>query len=171
MATQQDKLVIQRLIPGDDTTAVARLCAEVQALHAAAEPHRYKHPGRRFIAETAKWFTSLLSDLDRFVILVTENGDPVAYASTELIYRDDGIYGPAHCALYIDQFGVTETQRGKGYGRALLDVLVEIARVNEADDITLDVQAFNTGAIGFYRHCGFRDGRYRMVLPIEDENV
>ena len=162
---------IQRLIVGDDTTAVARLCAEVQALHAAAEPHRYKRPGRRFIAETAKWFTSLLPDLDRFVILATENGDPVAYASAALIYRDDGIYQPEHCALYIDQFGVTEKQRGNGYGRVLLDVLIEIARVNEADDITLDVQAFNIGAVAFYRHCGFRDGRYRMVLPMGDRDV
>lgn len=162
---------ILRLIPGDDTTAVARLCAEVQALHAAAQPHRYKHPGRKFIVETAKWFTSLLPDLDRFVILATENGDPVAYASAALIYRDDGIYQPAHCALYIDQFGVTETQRGKGYGRALLEVLVEIARVNEADDIKLDVQAFNTGAIEFYRRCGFHTSRYHMVLPIGDGNV
>lgn len=171
MATQADQMVIQRLIAGDDTTAVARLCAEVQALHAAAEPHRYKRPGRRFIAETAEWFASLLPDLDRFVILATVDGDPVAYASAALIYRDDGIYQPEHCSLYIDQFGVTETQRGNGYGRALLDVLIEIARVNEADDITLDVQAFNSGAIGFYRRCGFEFGRYRMVLPMENDDA
>ena len=53
---------IKRLFPGDDTTAVARLCAEVQALHAAAEPHRYKQPGRRFVAETARWAETALAD-------------------------------------------------------------------------------------------------------------
>ena len=164
-------MVIQRLIPGDDTTPVARLCAEVQALHAAAEPHRYKRPGRRFVTETAKWFSSLLPNFDHFVILATVNGDPVAYASAQLTYREDGIYAPKHCALYVDQFGVTETQRGKGYGRALLDVLVEIARVIEAEDIKLDVQAFNTGAIEFYRRCGFHTSRHHMVLTIGDNHA
>ena len=52
-----------------------------------------------------------------------------------------------------------------------MDVLIEIARVNEAEEITLDVQAFNTDAIEFYRHCGFRNGRHRMVLPMEDRDT
>ena len=162
---------IQRLLPGDDTTAVARLSAEVQALHAAAEPHRYKKPGRRFVTETAKWFASLLSDIDRFVLLGTVDGEAVAYASAALIYYAGDIYRPESSMLYIDQFGVTAKRRGLGYGRALLDVLVEIGRYNDAQDITLDVQAFNSDAIGFYQHCGFRERRYRMALALGNRHA
>ncbi|MCA9869847.1 MAG: GNAT family N-acetyltransferase [Caldilineae bacterium] len=160
---------IKRLFPGDDTTAVARLCAEVQALHAAAEPHRYKQPGRRFVAETARWFASLLPDHDCFILLGTVEGEAVAYASAALIRNFANIYQPAYLTLYVDQFGVTERQRGHGYGRLLLDELIEIGRSNRADNITLDVQAFNAGAIGFYRRCGFTDRRHRMVLALADE--
>ena len=42
--------------------------------------------------------------------------------------------------------------------------LVQIGRINEVHDITLDVQAFNSGAVEFYRRCGFDMQRYRMVL-------
>ena len=162
---------IHRLLPGDDTATVARLSAEVQALHAAAEPHRYKKPGRKFITETARWFASLLPDIDRFVLLGTVAGEPVAYASAALIYYAGDVYRPESSTLYIDQFGVTAKQRGHGYGRALLDVLVEIGRYNDAQAITLDVQAFNSDAIGFYQHYGFRERRYRMALPLEERGA
>lgn len=155
---------IQRLVPGDDTMVVARLCHEVQMLHAAADPARYREPGQRFVDEAARWFASLLPDLDRFVLLGTVSGEPVAYASAALIEYPKDMYHNAYFTLYVDQFGVTEKQRGKGYGRLFVQGLVQIGRINEVHDITLDVQAFNSGAVEFYRRCGFDMQRYRMVL-------
>lgn len=155
---------IQRLVPGDDTTVVARLCREVQAMHAAVDPVHYRKPGRRFVAEAARWFASLLSDLDRFVLLGTVSGEPVAYASAALIEHPKDMYHNAYFTLYVDQFGVSEKQRGKGYGRLFVQGLIEIGRINEVHDITLDVQAFNSGAVEFYRRCGFDMQRHRMML-------
>ena len=46
--------------------------------------------------------------------------------------------------------------RGQGYGRALLERLLEQARVNEASRITLEVRRSNRAALRLYLSLGFQ---------------
>ncbi len=61
--------------------------------------------------------------------------------------------------------------QGKGYGRILMDKVVELARLLEMESVFLEVRESNTPAIGLYRKMGFktvgiRPGYY--VQPKED---
>lgn len=61
--------------------------------------------------------------------------------------------------------------QGKGYGRILLDKVLELARLLDMESVFLEVRESNTPAIGLYRKTGFktvgiRPGYY--VQPKED---
>jgi mycothiol synthase len=53
-------------------------------------------------------------------------------------------------------FGVSQEERGKGYGRAILQQAMEIARANGHPRIYLEVDADNTVARRLYESCGFQ---------------
>ncbi|RCV88358.1 GNAT family N-acetyltransferase [Billgrantia montanilacus] len=52
---------------------------------------------------------------------------------------------------------ITEHYRGKGLGRKLMAVAEEYAKGKGAQDIKLEVMAFNTRAVGFYRDLGYEN--------------
>ena len=56
-----------------------------------------------------------------------------------------GIYG----------FVVRPEQRGRGYGRQILEEAIRIIRAEGGKEITLEVETDNVNAIGLYRSCGF----------------
>ena len=57
-----------------------------------------------------------------------------------------GIYG----------FVVRPEQRGRGYGRQILEETIRIIRSEGGKEITLEVETDNVNAIGLYRSCGFQ---------------
>jgi ribosomal protein S18 acetylase RimI-like enzyme len=65
------------------------------------------------------------------------------------LYEHDGRSG-------IYAFGVSEEERGKGYGRAILEQTIEIARANGYPRIYLEVDDDNTVARRLYESSGFR---------------
>lgn len=65
------------------------------------------------------------------------------------LYEHDGRAG-------IYAFGVSQEERGKGYGRAILEQTVEIARANGYPRIYLEVDDDNTVARRLYESSGFQ---------------
>ena len=57
-----------------------------------------------------------------------------------------GIYG----------FVVRPEQRGRGYGRQILEEAIRIIGAEGGKEITLEVETDNVNAIGLYRSCGFQ---------------
>jgi len=57
---------------------------------------------------------------------------------------------------YVNLYYVTEAARGQGYGRRLHDYAARYFRSWEAERIELHVSPLNQGALGFYRHMGYR---------------
>ncbi len=61
---------------------------------------------------------------------------------------------------------VKSEQRGKGWGRLLLDDLIQQARVNEVEMILLEVRLSNISAINLYQTVGFNElGRRKAYYP------
>lgn len=61
--------------------------------------------------------------------------------------------------------------RGKGYGRILMEQLLDEAKINNISDITLEVRASNTAAIALYELYGFKKEATRKNYysePTED---
>ena len=86
---------------------------------------------------------------------LTADGSPESEL-IELLYRspfaDDSVVDqfPAH--LHID---LLERVRGLGYGRLLVEQLLEELRRRGSAGVHLDVDIGNDNAIAFYRHLGF----------------
>ncbi|MDX6640205.1 MAG: hypothetical protein QOF12_1216 [Solirubrobacteraceae bacterium] len=98
-----------------------------------------------------------------------EDSPPAGVAQVRFRF---GIWWAADDCLLEDLF-VLESARGSGLGRALLDAVVEQARVRGCRRVELDVNDNNTAALALYRSMGFSndDPRYGggnlfMRLPL-----
>ena len=74
----------------------------------------------------------------------------------ELLYRSpfagDSVVVPFPSHLHID---LLERVRGQGYGRLLIERLLDELRRRGSPGVHLDVDIVNANAIAFYRHLGF----------------
>ncbi|HEY7736541.1 MAG TPA: GNAT family N-acetyltransferase [Candidatus Limnocylindrales bacterium] len=66
----------------------------------------------------------------------------------------DAIVEAYPAQLHID---LLERARGRGYGRRLVDGLLETLRTRASPGVHLDVASENENAIAFYRHLGFSE--------------
>lgn len=57
---------------------------------------------------------------------------------------------------------VSESYRGKGIGHDLMSAAEVYAKENGAADIKLEVMAFNTNALDFYRELGYGNFSFRL---------
>lgn len=100
------------------------------------------------------------NELYRFVA-VEENGSVVGYANFRIV-ADEG---------EIERVAVHPDSRRRGYGRKLMEAMVEYSRKKGVRDMTLDVRVNNEKAINLYESCGFvEEGRRKDYYrePTED---
>jgi len=84
------------------------------------------------------------------VIIGEENGDPVGFA---LFFHNYSTF-LARPGVYLEDLYVRPELRGKGYGRALLARLAEIALERNCGRVEWAVLNWNEPAIRFYRSLG-----------------
>jgi GNAT superfamily N-acetyltransferase len=102
----------------------------------------------------------LIDDKNTRYLLGAADADSPPAGVAQLRFRF-GIWWAAEDALLEDLY-VTESARGTGLGRALLEAVVEQARARGCRRIELDVNDNNAAALALYRSLGFdnRDDRY-----------
>lgn len=123
---------------------------------------------------TAFW-AERITDVERPVFLIEENGEPVAFC--QMIPTKDPDDDPARVG-HITSLHVLPHLRGKGYGRQLIQLVFAEFRTRGFAAVTLWVLQENWKARRFYEKCGFElDGgkrtysrtnvpevRYRLTL-------
>src|SRR5487761_2418434 len=92
----------------------------------------------------------------------TEQDGPVGYAWLALA-------GPEVDRAWIYDIAIDEEQRGKGYGRALLNGLKQAAIARGCSSIGLNVFAGNDIARRLYERAGFRLTSIHMAKPLGPE--
>ena len=100
------------------------------------------------------------NELYRFVA-VEEKGSVVGYANFRMV-ADEG---------EIERVAVHPDFRRRGYGRKLMEAMVDYSRKKGVRDMTLDVRVNNEKAINLYESCGFsEEGRRKDYYrePTED---
>lgn len=100
----------------------------------------------------ASWCDEL-ADADRRVLLVEDDGKPVAYAK---VASRSLPYEPAGVAAELRQFYVTKSFHGAGVAPRLMEWVLAEARRRNADEICLSVWTNNERAKRFYARYGFR---------------
>ena len=98
-----------------------------------------------------------------FIVMADADGvGPVGYAWLELRGAD-----VASARIY--DLAIDEEHRGKGYGRALLNGLEQVARDQGLESITLNVAAGNDYARQIYERAGYQPTAIRMSRRLHDE--
>ena len=155
---------IVRAATATDADQIARLNADVQALHAAALPTLFKPPTRSTlpVAEVR----ALLASPDARVLLAEVGGTAVGYAYVEIRRRPESGIRFAEISLYLHHLGVAPDQQGSGVGRALMDAVRALAADAGLTRVELDVWAFNARARRFFAQQGFATYNERMWTSV-----
>jgi ribosomal protein S18 acetylase RimI-like enzyme len=152
----------------EDVDILADLNSEVQRLHANALPHLFKQPENRASIE-ADFAERILPNPAGRVFIVEVEGEPAGYVYAQVIHRPDNPYTFAFDTIHIDQIGVVPIYQGRGCGRALIQAVFDMARVENISRVVLDTHAFNTEAQAFFKRMGFDVFIYRMDAHLDFE--
>ncbi len=87
--------------------------------------------------------------------LLTQESDAVGYMAVQ----------PEKGQLFMSKFYIKSSHRGKGYGRAAIDFLKELADDNALNAIVLTVNKNNTDTLKVYERLGFINAG-ALVQPI-----
>ncbi len=83
-------------------------------------------------------------------LIARENGEPVGFA----LYFHNFSTFLSRRGLYLEDLFIEPAHRGKGYGKALLQQLAQIAVVRGCGRLEWSVLDWNAPAIGFYQSLG-----------------
>jgi len=102
--------------------------------------------------------------------VIAENDQPIGAAWMRYLSDGDPGFGFVNVAVPEIGMGVVKEWRGRGVGRQLLDALVDVAREQELEALSLSVEADNY-ARHLYEHVGFRTvgtvgGSFTMLLRL-----
>ncbi len=101
------------------------------------------------------------------VLLGEEKGEPVCFA---LFFHNFSTW-MGRRGLYLEDLFVQPDHRGKGYGRALLVRLAQIARERECGRMEWAVLDWNEPAIQFYRKLGARPNEDWTIFRLTREGI
>jgi diamine N-acetyltransferase len=142
-----------RRATADDAELVSALNADVQALHAAAVPGRFKPPEPDTFP--AREVIALLEIPENLVFLAHADRKPAGYAYAEVIRRPETSLTYVYEAVHIHHISVRSDVRRKGAGSALLGAVRAAGLELGIAVLTLDVWSFNEDARAFFRRNGF----------------
>lgn len=139
-----------------DEAAIAALLVKIHAQHAEGRPDLFGKGHAKFREEEV---LALFDKEDAPVFVAkSDGGEVLGYAIAMIKVNDSPAQGD-YATLYIDDINVSEKARRLGVGSALLDACRHYAKKKGCYNMTLNVWAFNEGAIAFYEANGFKPQR------------
>jgi ribosomal protein S18 acetylase RimI-like enzyme len=151
--------ILTRRATDADADVLASLNRDVQALHAAALPWRFKPPGaEKWSAEAA----ALLRSPNNLVFIGEVDTEGAGYAYAEIIRQPETPLLYARELVYLHHLSVSPAFRRQGLGGALLSAVRSAATSQGISLIALDVWTFNEGARSFFQRHGFTSYNERM---------
>jgi ribosomal protein S18 acetylase RimI-like enzyme len=135
-----------------DAELVSALNADVQAIHAAAMPFRFKPPGPDTFppAEAA----ALLARPDHHVFIAEVDSEPAGYACAEVVRRAETTFHFPHEMIYLHHISVRPQYRRRGVGGALIAAARAVGQEAGITLLAAEVWTFNEAARAFFRRHG-----------------
>jgi ribosomal protein S18 acetylase RimI-like enzyme len=152
MQSRSTPINIRQATP-DDAELISSLNVDVQAIHAAALPERFKRPGPASF--TAAETRGLLAKADNLVFLAFTHSAPAGYTYAEIIRRPETSLTYAYQMIHVHHISVKPEHRRRGVGSALLDAVRLSASSLDIAQLTVDVWSFNDAARTFFHRHGF----------------
>ncbi len=149
-----------------DIQRLNELLYEVAQVHAAGRPDIFKPASKKYTDEELK--ALLCGEETPIFVAVNADGYVLGYAfCVHKNTTNDGLLQDRK-TLYIDDLCVETVERGKHVGRSLYEYVVQYAKAQGFDSITLNVWAFNESAYAFYEHCGMTPQRIIMEKNLQE---
>lgn len=129
------------------------LLYQVQQLHASGRPDIFKTGAKKY---TTGELSAIIADDTTPIFVYTEDDILMGYAFC--IYQETLDSPQLHHrrTLYIDDLCVDEQYRRRHIGEKLYNFVVDTARENGCDSVTLNVWSVNPSAERFYRKMGMQ---------------
>jgi diamine N-acetyltransferase len=146
----------------NDYDAVHQIQRQVHEIHTKKRPDHYK------MADTTldkEYFNNLIDGEDKKLFLLEEE-QPIAYTILTIKHTEERPILIPKKVVYMDDFGVDHTYRGKGMGRIFFKKVLEFAKNIEADSLELGVWEFNENAIKFYESMNLKTKMRRMEIDL-----
>ncbi len=154
--------MIIRIANDDDRNRIGELLSQVSEVHHNARPDLFRGGAKKY---TDDELGEILKD-SRRPIFVAEDADGVVtgYAFCVFVqHLNDNILTDIK-TLYIDDLCVDEASRGQGIGKELYNYVAKYAKEQGCYNVTLNVWADNTSALGFYESLGLRKQKIGMEM-------
>ena len=148
----------------DDADALFSLFAEVQSLHAEAEPAFFRPPERDATFES--YVEEILGDPDQHLLLACRDGRAVGYIHYFLGQRPKSVYQQERRVAYIHTLVVARDQRRTGCGSLLIEQVLQAARGSDASLVGIDFWSFNHAARACFEKAGFKVNKEFMSLVL-----
>lgn len=84
---------------------------------------------------------------DKVIFVAEDNGKIIGFISVN-IYKDLGY-------IYLDDYSVSESYRGKGIGSKLMNMAFDFAKEKGINQVDTHVESANKESIEFYKNRGF----------------
>lgn len=146
-----------------DYDALVALFIEENTHNHSAAPNR--------VAKTSDVLTTdelnkFINDEQWLISIFEAEGRPVGLILASQQVQEASRWNPKRHTIYIEEFIVTELNRGNGIAIALYNSLVSWAEQTGASTVDLHVWANNELAIKFYERQGFMKQQYLMSKDI-----
>ena len=142
-----------RAAKSGDFDTVYELFAEVQAIHAEAEPEFFKPPAKDTMFRD--FFENVLKDPNRHLVLAFLEEAPAGYVLFFTGSQPANIYQAERCFAYIHQLVVTRDLRRTGCASTLIQHVKGEATKQGIELLGIDFWSFNNAARGCFERNGF----------------
>ncbi|UTE76677.1 GNAT family N-acetyltransferase [Rossellomorea sp. KS-H15a] len=146
----------------NDYDAVHRIQRQVHEMHTKERPDHYK------MADTTldqDYFNNLV-DGENTKVFLLEEVQPIAYTILTIKNAAERPILIPKKVVYMDDFGVDQTFRGRGLGKRFFGEVVEYAKTIGADSLELGVWEFNENAIKFYESMNLKTKSRMMEIRL-----
>lgn len=148
-----------------DAEVLAELTCDVQRLHAEAHPDIFKPA--EVTPELIQFFRVECEDDTNTFYLLEVDQQAVGYIFAKHIIRLETPFSYAREALSIQHISVKPDFHGKGYGEALINQAIDLARSKGINKVNLATWDFNEHAQGFFKKQGFSVLNYYMSMDLD----
>ena len=147
----------------DDAQQIIILLNQVLAVHNKIRPDIFLSSGSKY---TDKQLEEIILN-ENTPIFVAQDGEAViAYAFCVINSIKSSTFMRDMKSLYIDDLCVLDGYRKQGIGGKVLDYVLDFARENGVEQITLNVWQGNEPAISFYKDKGFSPLKTTLELKL-----
>ena len=135
-----------------DMDGLNKLLMQVLMVHHNGRPDLFKPNAKKYTDEELKEIIG--NDMLPIFVGVDENDEVLGYAFCQFIQHIDNNILTDIKTLYIDDLCVDEEKRGMHIGKQMYEYVLDFAKKQGCNNVTLNVWSCNENAMKFYEKCG-----------------